>query len=231
MVFYRLGFIPKDAYPTTLDKSWNQHGDSIYVPINAISFSNWWQWSGSAYQGRNFEISFSGTSASGNVDLIGSNWPLRYDFKFCSDKQLEFTKGTSASVSTTATISVELYISGAWTTQTGTNVLTVSYNGNHTITISSVETTPAAFTNTNRNFLTISIGEVSLDSTQSSLGHPMYLDLDIGEAYKIENGTTVSVNDSVIIPAELPKLKPGNTTITFDNTFTKVELVPRWWKV
>ena len=58
-----------------------------------------------------------------------------------------------------------------------------------------------------------------------------YFDLDIGEAYKIEDGQTVSVNNAVTIPAQLPALKSGENTFTYDNTITQVRVVPRWWEV
>ena len=58
-----------------------------------------------------------------------------------------------------------------------------------------------------------------------------YFDLDIGEAYKIEDGQTVSVNNAVTIPAQLPTLKSGANTITYDETITRFDVVPRWWEV
>lgn len=69
------------------------------------------------------------------------------------------------------------------------------------------------------------------DSTQSALGQPVYFDLDIGEAYKIENNQMISINNAVTMPAELPTLKPGATTVTYDNTITQFKIVPRWWIV
>jgi len=69
------------------------------------------------------------------------------------------------------------------------------------------------------------------DSTQSALGQPIYFDLDIGEAYKIENNNLIEVNNAVTIPSELPTLKPGTNTITYDNTVTQFKIVPRWYKV
>ena len=68
-------------------------------------------------------------------------------------------------------------------------------------------------------------------STKTALGSPLYFDLDSGEAYKIEGGEVVSVNGAVSFPAELPTLKPGANTITYDNTVTDFKIVPRWWKV
>ncbi len=68
-------------------------------------------------------------------------------------------------------------------------------------------------------------------STKTALGSPLYLDLDIGEAYKIEGGEIVSVNSGVSLGAELPELKPGANEITFENTITSLKVIPRWWKV
>lgn len=74
-------------------------------------------------------------------------------------------------------------------------------------------------------------GNIYGDSSQSVLGNPLYLDLDIGEAYKIVSDEIVSVNNGVFLGAELPELKPGANTITFDNTVTTLKIVPRWWAV
>lgn len=82
-----------------------------------------------------------------------------------------------------------------------------------------------------RAYVTNTMKAWYLDSTKSALGSPLYFDLDIGEAYKIENDVPVSVNNAVTIPAVLPTLKPGSNTITFDNTITQFKVVPRWWKV
>lgn len=68
-------------------------------------------------------------------------------------------------------------------------------------------------------------------SSKSALGEPLYFDLDIGEAYKVEDGQIISTNSAVTIPAKLPVLKPGANTITYDNTITQFKIVPRWWKV
>lgn len=75
------------------------------------------------------------------------------------------------------------------------------------------------------------IGSVSAYSTKSALGEPLYFDLDIGEAYKLEDDAPVSVNNAVSFPAELPTLDAGENTITFDNTVQTLKIVPRWWEV
>lgn len=74
-------------------------------------------------------------------------------------------------------------------------------------------------------------GSVTAYSTKSALGEPLYFDMEIGEAYKEENGEYISVNNAVSFPAKLPTLKPGHNTITFDNTIDNLVVTPRWWKV
>lgn len=68
-------------------------------------------------------------------------------------------------------------------------------------------------------------------SSKSALGEPLYFDLDIGEAYKVEDGQIISTNSAVTIPAKLPVLKPGANTITYDNTIVQFKIVPRWWQL
>ena len=68
-------------------------------------------------------------------------------------------------------------------------------------------------------------------STISTLGDPTYIDLEIGEAYKIVNGEAVSLNNSVSIGGNLPTLAVGENVITYPSTITSLEVVPRWWRV
>lgn len=77
----------------------------------------------------------------------------------------------------------------------------------------------------------LGLGAITGNSTKSALGEPLYFDLDIGEAYKIEDGAIVSINNAVTIPAKLPVLVPGENTITYDNTITQFKIVPRWWQL
>lgn len=76
-----------------------------------------------------------------------------------------------------------------------------------------------------------SIGSAIGDSTKSALGEPAYIDLDTGEAYKVEGGEIVGINNGVTIPGELPELEPGANSIEYDSTITGLNIVPRWWKV
>ena len=68
-------------------------------------------------------------------------------------------------------------------------------------------------------------------SSQSVLGTPTYVDCDLGECYKIVDGSITSLNGYIDLGSELPTLAVGDTEITYDNTITDLKVVPRWWKV
>lgn len=68
-------------------------------------------------------------------------------------------------------------------------------------------------------------------STKNPIAGTAYIDLDIGEAYAIEDGAIVGINNIVDLPVALPVLKPGSNTIEYGNTFTGFDIIPRWWEV
>lgn len=76
-----------------------------------------------------------------------------------------------------------------------------------------------------------SIGSITVNSTASATTQVLYLDSDLGEAYSVINGQTISRNSSVIGLTELPKLASGSNTFTYDNTITNFKVTPRWWRV
>ena len=69
------------------------------------------------------------------------------------------------------------------------------------------------------------------DSSLPILGNPTYIDCDMGEAYKIEDGEYKSCNARVSLGSDLPTLAPGSNKITFDNTVTDLKIAPRWWRI
>ena len=81
-----------------------------------------------------------------------------------------------------------------------------------------------------RSTYSVTIPEISAYSTKSAIGN-LYIDLDIGEAYQIIDGSYVPINYAVTMPADLPTLKPGANDITFDNTITDLKITPRWWRI
>ena len=110
--------------------------------------------------------------------------------------------------------------------------MSLAYDGNNELYFWESTTIPAHMSIVATGTIPfVETSEVYIDSTQTTLGNPVYIDLGIGEAYKIENGIAVSVNNGVIMPADLPALSSGATTITYDNTITQLDVVPRWWQV
>lgn len=67
----------------------------------------------------------------------------------------------------------------------------------------------------------------------SSLGSDDYVtefDTAVGEAYTTLGGQSYSLNENVVV-RELPRLKPGENNVVFDNTITDLEIKPRWWEL
>lgn len=73
----------------------------------------------------------------------------------------------------------------------------------------------------------ISTGTVN--SSLSTLGNPLYIDCESGEAYKYEDGEKINVNSGVWLGEDLPRLEPGNNSIQQGEDMTRVDIVPRWW--
>lgn len=134
----------------------------------------------------------------------------RYEFS------ATFSKGTAA----TRTDSV---------TQTITAAISIAYNGNQTVTIRNVCTMTAQANRSVQAYIEMS--DIYAYSTTPSDTSNVYIDLDIGEAWTEIGGEVASLNNRVTMPAELPTLTPGANTITFDNTITGLDIVPRWWKI
>lgn len=65
----------------------------------------------------------------------------------------------------------------------------------------------------------------------SSIQSPMFIDCDIGEAYKFVDDVPISLNAYIDLGSKLPTLAPGSNAITFDNTITDLKVTPRWWRV
>lgn len=142
-------------------------------------------------------------------------------------QESSFVYGTARTV--TKSVEWRIVVAGSSTYQTQTITLELIYGGANTIRVRwGVALTSG---------MTISSGSSSanyvanVDSTANSLTGDLYIDLDIGEAYRIENGSVVSINNFANLGGELPTLPPGNTTITYDNTISNFKITPRWWKI
>lgn len=143
---------------------------------------------------------------------------------------LSFVNGTSKTYVPDGVLNMSVVNNGVTTSFTKSINLVVSYaKTTNRITVSpSIVGTDAEYTYTIGGHY---IPDIWGNSTKSALGSPMYIDLDIGECYNTDYGTAVSVNDAVSLPAVLPTLPSGATEITYDNTITQLDIVPRWWRV
>ena len=108
----------------------------------------------------------------------------------------------------------------------------ITYNGTDKMTwrmqcAGTIFTSGGAYIQNN----SITTGEYHGNSSIITTGNPMYIDLDIGEAYKYDGDDIISVNSAVLLGANLPVLPPGDTEITYDNTITSLQIVPRYWKL
>lgn len=145
----------------------------------------------------------------------------------------DFTAGTSSVGSSSATYNVSQWQGSSVAGQI-VSTISVSYNASaETITISTSYTSSIQDNKYECRFTDSQNVTASgtVNSTQSYLGDPTYIDCDLGEVYKIENDTLISLNKYVDLGSDLPVLSPGNNTVTYDNTFTSVKVVPRWWRL
>lgn len=77
----------------------------------------------------------------------------------------------------------------------------------------------------------VDYGDVTGISSQSLLGNPTYIDCEIGEAYKYENGSLIGLNSYIDLGSDLPKLSSGINTFEVDETITSLIVVPRFWQL
>ena len=154
---------------------------------------------------------------------------------------VSFTVGTNGSASYVSVLDGTISpISGSTGyAVTPTVTMTVTHDasaGTITFSIQSTLDVPTWNTSHANNPITqqstaVSIGSISGNSTKSAISDPIYIDCEIGEAYIIQGGEPVSVNNSVSIGADLPVLAPGANAVTFDATFNSVNITPRWWQL
>lgn len=104
----------------------------------------------------------------------------------------------------------------------------LKYNGtNHEQLNAAVD----VHTGTAAGSMTAEILDIYGTSSKNATGYPLIVDLDIGEAYKEEDGQIISSNAAVTLGATLPVLPPGETEVTFPATIASLEIVPRYWKL
>lgn len=136
-----------------------------------------------------------------------------------------FTKGTANTVTKTASLT----LTTGGTTYNKTVTLEMGLNSNTQLAVDwSFNAGGVTIEKEDRQYTDL---VVTGDSTVYSLTGDLYIDLDIGEAYSVQNGVYSSINNYVSLGGELPTLPPGNSTITYSNTVSNFKITPRWYKI
>lgn len=202
-------------------------GDGIYIsaPFETTLYANFSQY-----------LRYTDSHTTGGLDLYSTAQSTDNTFigYYKNPTPISFVAGTASTK--TMTISIVLHYknspSGTELTATLTSTITVAYNGNMNYGIISIATQSSITTPTDlgRNqFITTS--QIYANSTSPTFNNTVYVDLDIDEAYIIENGEAVSLNNYVSLGGEPPVLKPGNNQITYNGGISNVRITPRWWEV
>ena len=164
------------------------------------------------------------STASYSIEGSGYNTKMNLAFS-----ELAFDYGTSLTVADSWVVSISITRNGTTTTQQITISLSVVYDGAENFTFN-ISYSGGTFTKYIEP-MDFSYSDIVADSTVSTLGNPTYIDCELGEVYKVENGSLISLNRLTDLGSNLPVLSPGENEITFDNTFTSVEIIPHWWVV
>ena len=195
----------------SLDTTYANSGDAIRLSATLISH---------LYADYNITSITPGT-VTGNGTASGT-FSGRGAQTYLETGEIIFNYGTSRTESNSLTFTIEEI--GHSTTQSVS--FSVAYNGSNSITLTASGSVG--------QYIRLSAqykkaGQVILNSSKNT--GATYIDLEIGEAYKLNNNVMTSANNIVSLPPELPTLKPGTTTITYPNTVTQLKVTPRWWKI
>ena len=228
-------------YPTATSFTLNLNGAIYNVgdPITVSDllsdvFGNGWQFMFAYGTGSSLILPATFVSKTESGAVTASTWGNGTGLhSFQGGITAEFTAGTSASGYASAIYDVK---STDYTTVAGqiTVTLTASYDASdETITIIASYVSNIANQNYKCTFADSDGMKASTiaNSTKTYIGNPTYVDCEIGEAYKIEGGQVIPLNAYIDLGSDLPTLASGSNTITYDNTVTQLDVVPRWWKV
>lgn len=148
---------------------------------------------------------------------------------FVTYDTINFTAFPSSNETTTFTDTYAIVLSnGVSFNLTVTRTVVNATNGKITMTVQT-STSSNVSTYVSHYITRADYDNGRIYSTASGLGDPTYIDLDLGEAYKIVNGEVISLNNLVKLPTVLPVLTYGANWISRTSTVTELKMIPRWW--
>lgn len=213
-----------------IDNSLFNVGDDITIDPIAFSFD---LWGGTkAYSAASYEIdntsnitptvkvpSYSGVGGSNSLGIVVTTPQMVLDAISTADSSVV----KKAIVNVTATIAT---ISGGGTDSITLEVK-VTLAGKRIRLEMSVQIRGVA------SVIQIywNLPSVMVDSTVNVLGHPTYIDCDLGDAYRIVDGEYQSLNKYVGLGSDLPKFAPGFNKVTKGYHISELRIVPRWWRI
>lgn len=182
-------------------------------------------------------LRYTESHTTGGIELYSSAQSDLNSFigYYKNPNRITFEAGTASTK--TMTISIVLHYktgpSSGEKTTTLSSTINIDYNGstdNGKITVS-IMATAVDIADTFGILTNTSVPAVYVNSTASTFSGTIYVDLDIDEAYILENGEAVSLNNYVSLGGDPPVLKAGNNQITYNGSISDVRITPRWWEV
>lgn len=162
------------------------------------------------------------TTASADYEVGGDQVVVNIDVA-----QQTYSNGTSNSKTGTITINATYADS---TTETGNLYLGLIYDPSND-RISTTISMSGGVWPLDYIYVDYSFGKLTGNSTKHSTGNPLYIDCEMGDAYKIEDGEMIFLNKYISMPNDLPVLASGSNEVTYDNTITDFKITPRWWVI
>lgn len=223
----------------TLSQDGYNIGDTITVNVTQISFDLLVGVTGLSASAYSATATDSQSGFSTAIERgIGFSTNARFT-GITSGSGVEFTAGTSSTftnvVSGTLTIQKSGSAGNANVTYSVTETIEydastnkIKFNLSHTESYTDAKITGVTLVN---RFYKAKISSIVVFSTISAVQDTVYIDCDIGECWTIQGDEIVSLNGVISLGSDLPTLPSGDTEVTYDNTITKVEVQPNWWKV
>lgn len=163
--------------------------------------------------------------------LNSSSWSTKSYYIMINLSNVSFAFGTAQTINDSAAINVQ-YADGGTTYTTNFSItMAMAYDGAATIALTLNISNPSQDTQSHVLQNNFYVTDPTFTATSSQTPGKLFIDSEIGEAYFVAGDEILNANEFVYMPDDLPLLVPGTNAITYDNTITKLQITPRWWKI